>query len=42
MGSGLVGLHMKVVLVGKSFKVSRNWLAQGSPSWVCKAPDAKH
>lgn len=29
MGSGLVGLHLKGVLAGKSFTVSRNWLALG-------------
>lgn len=27
MGSGLVGLHMKGALTGKSFTICRNWLA---------------
>lgn len=26
MGSGLVDLHMKVTLLGKSFAISKNWL----------------
>lgn len=29
MGSGLINLHMKDVLVGKSFTISKNWLALG-------------
>lgn len=29
VGSGLVGLHLRVGLTGKSFTISRNWLALG-------------
>lgn len=49
MGSGLVGLHMEVTLIGQSFTVSRNWLTWGgeqSPksarSQDSKAPEQKY
>lgn len=41
-GSGLVGLHMKDMLTGKSFSSSRNWLTlRGAVSRISKALDVQ-
>lgn len=38
MGSGLVGLHVKAVLAGKSFIISRNCSGRGSLPMASEAP----
>ena len=41
MGAGFSGPHLKDMLKGTLFTVSRNWPAQRGPSGVSKTPEVK-